>query len=172
MMNVTSAPSTITKIAAVKAKMNQYAWVIRRPFGVTGDSGSIPPLVAHAALAKTRAPSRSSMKTSRFLPTSGGILIGLRMPSRVQLPPHVTAPFEVYLNGVRQLPGRDFRHVGDTLVFDRELAEEGRLGFVRWASMLLGIAGTYRRNDTVDVVYQAVGRRQVATGLRFEPLGE
>jgi hypothetical protein len=36
--------------------------------------------------------------------------------------------------------------------------------------MLLGIAGTYRRNDTVDVVYQAGGRRQVATGLRFEPL--
>lgn len=92
------------------------------------------------------------------------------MPSRVQLPPHVAQPLEVYLNGVRQQPGTDFRQVGDALVFERELAEEGRLGLVRWASMLLGIAGTYRRNDTVDVVYRAGGRRQVATGLRFEPL--
>jgi hypothetical protein len=88
----------------------------------------------------------------------------------VQLPSYVTPPFEVYLNGVRQHPGTDFRQLGDVLVFDRELAEEGRLGFWRWTSMLLGIAGTYRRNDTVDVVYQAGGRRQVATGLRFEPL--
>jgi hypothetical protein len=31
--------------------------------------------------------------------------------------------------------------------------------------MLLGIAGTYRQNDSVDVVYQSGGRRQVATGL-------
>jgi len=31
--------------------------------------------------------------------------------------------------------------------------------------MLLGIAGTYRRNDAIDVVYEAAGRRLVATGL-------
>jgi hypothetical protein len=92
------------------------------------------------------------------------------MASRVQLPPYVTTPFEVYVNGVRQQPGSDFWQSGDTLVFERDLATEGRLGLVRWASMLLGIAGTYRRNDTVDVVYQSGGRRQVATGLRFEPV--
>jgi hypothetical protein len=89
--------------------------------------------------------------------------------SRVQLPGYVSAPFEVYVNGIRQQPGRDFRQEGNTLVFDRELASEGRLGFWRWASMLLGIAGTYRKNDVVDVVYRAGGRRQVATGLPFEP---
>ena len=34
--------------------------------------------------------------------------------------------------------------------------------------MLLGIAGSYGRNDTVDVIYEAVGgRRAVATGLPF-----
>lgn len=88
--------------------------------------------------------------------------------SRVQLPGYVGAPFEVYLNGVRQQPGADFRQEGSALVFERELASEGRLGFWRWASMLLGVAGTYRRNDTVDVVYQAGGKRQVASGLPFE----
>jgi hypothetical protein len=88
--------------------------------------------------------------------------------SRVELPPQVAEPFEVFLNGVPQRRGVDFEQAGRTLLFGRELATEGRLGFWRWASMLLGIAGTYRKNDTVDVVYAVGGRREVATGLRFE----
>jgi hypothetical protein len=85
--------------------------------------------------------------------------------SRVVLPPHVGKPFEVYLNGVLQRAGVDYRIEGDVLVFERALEREGRLGFWRWLSMLLGIAGSYGRNDTVDVVYEAGGRRAVATGL-------
>ena len=38
--------------------------------------------------------------------------------------------------------------------------QEGRLGFWRWASMWLGIAGTYRKHETVDVVYERDGRRR------------
>ncbi len=72
---------------------------------------------------------------------------------------------DVFVNGVPQAEGRDFRREGDALIFDRPLAEEGRLGMVRWLSMLLGIAGTYRQNDSVDVVYEQSGRRVVATGL-------
>ncbi len=90
--------------------------------------------------------------------------------SRVELPPAVKGPFEVYVNGVRQQPGVDFEQLGRTLVFARELASEGRLGFWRWASMFLGIAGTYRRNDTVDVVYREGERQAVVTGLPFERL--
>jgi hypothetical protein len=90
--------------------------------------------------------------------------------SRVELPASVTEPFEVYLNGVPQRRGADYELIGRSLVFDRELQTEGKLGFWRWASMWLGIAGTYRQNDTVDVVYETGGRRQVETGLRFEPL--
>jgi hypothetical protein len=85
--------------------------------------------------------------------------------TRVSLPADVSGPFEVYLNGVRQHLGRDFRVEGDTLVFARPLAREGRLGAWRWLSMLLGIAGTYRKHDSVDVVYERGGRRAVATGL-------
>ena len=88
----------------------------------------------------------------------------------VDLPPGVGGPIEVYLNGVRQQEGRDFRRDGRTLLFGRPLAKEGRLGFWRWASMLLGVAGTYRRNDSVDVVYERGGRREVATGLPLRPL--
>jgi hypothetical protein len=69
----------------------------------------------------------------------------------------------VYVNGVRQQPGHDFDRVGHELIFRRALAQEGRLGPIRWLSMLLGIAGTYRKHETVDVVYDVGGRRTVAT---------
>ena len=93
----------------------------------------------------------------------------LERVSRVTLPPHVTAPFEVFVNGVPQREGSDFRIEDRTLVFARSLEREGRLGFWRWLSMFLGIAGTYRQNDTVDVVYDAGGRRAVESGLPIEP---
>ena len=88
--------------------------------------------------------------------------------SRVSLPADVPATFEVYVNGVPQEAGRDYAVEGRTLVFSRSLAQEGRLGTLRWASMFLGVAGTYRKHDTVDVIYERDGRRVVATGLRPE----
>jgi len=69
----------------------------------------------------------------------------------------------VYVNGVLQEPGRDFDRVGDALIFRRTLAQEGRLGPIRWLSMLFGVAGTYRKHDNVDVAYELDGRRQVST---------
>jgi hypothetical protein len=89
--------------------------------------------------------------------------------TRVELPPGVEEPFEVYVNGIRQQRGRDYERRGDTLVFPTRLAREGRLGFWRWLSLFLGVAGTYRQNDSVDVVYERDGRRIVATGLRLVP---
>jgi hypothetical protein len=83
--------------------------------------------------------------------------------SRVELPGGVGDDYEVYVNGVRQEVGRDFDRLGDELVFRRTLAREGRLGPIRWLSMLLGIAGTYRRHESVDVVYDVGGRRTVAS---------
>ena len=83
--------------------------------------------------------------------------------SRIDLPPGVGDDYEVYVNGVRQESGRDFDRIGEELVFRRTLAREGRLGPLRWLSMLLGVAGTYRKHETVDVVYDAGGRRTVAT---------
>jgi len=90
--------------------------------------------------------------------------------ARITVPAEVAEPFEVYLNGVRQQAGRDFRVEGNSLIFERPLAREGRLGFWRWLSLFLGVAGTYRQNDSVDIVYQAGGRRAVASALPFEPL--
>jgi len=89
--------------------------------------------------------------------------------TRIELPDHVPPSFDVYVSGIRQEPGRDFEVEGRSLVFPRQLAQEGKLGFWRWASMWLGIAGTYRKHETVDLVYDANGRREVETGLRPQP---
>ena len=83
--------------------------------------------------------------------------------SQVELPAHVEGSFDVYLNGVPQRRGADYEQLGRTLVFRAELAREGKLGFWRWLSLFLGVAGTYRKNDTVDVVYTLNGRRTVVT---------
>jgi len=85
--------------------------------------------------------------------------------TRVDLPPEVPDAFEVFVNGVRQARGVDYEVVGRSLVFPRTVAQEGRLGFWRWLSMWLGIAGTYRAHESVDVVYESEGRRGVVTGL-------
>jgi hypothetical protein len=86
----------------------------------------------------------------------------------VRLPPGVSAPFEVYVNGVLQREGEDFEHRAGVLLFDRPLAKEGRLGFWRWFLGAWGI-GTYRQNDSIDVAYQVAGRPYVAHGLDIEP---
>ena len=51
--------------------------------------------------------------------------------------------------------------IGRTLLFPRPIAQEGRLGFWRWTSMWLGIAGTYRKHETVSIVYTLNGRNAV-----------
>ena len=89
--------------------------------------------------------------------------------SRVRLPNGVPAEFEVYVNGVPQQRGKDYRLEGRVLVFDRELKKEGRLGLWRWFLGAWGI-GTYRQNDSIDVRYEAGGRPQVLEGLDPEPV--
>ena len=88
---------------------------------------------------------------------------------RVTLPPAVRRPFTVYVNGVRQEEGTDYRVAARTLVFDRPLVKEGRLGFWRWFLGAWGI-GTYRRDDQVDVAWEGGdGLPRVAHALDIIP---
>jgi hypothetical protein len=93
----------------------------------------------------------------------------VRRRTLVRLPADVTRPFEVFVNGVPQAEGDDYEVMGGVLLFDRELRTEGRLGLWRWAAIIVGVAGTYRQNDSVDVAYTVNGRRVVATRLPLEP---
>ena len=88
--------------------------------------------------------------------------------TRVRLPRGVREPYTVFLNGVPQELGRDFRVEDRVLVFPTDLRKEGRLGFWRWFWGAWGI-GTYRRNDQVDVAWEAAGQPRVAHALDFEP---
>lgn len=91
-----------------------------------------------------------------------------RRRTRVRIPPDVQRPFDVYVNGVPQVEGVDYLVRAGALEFGEELQSEGKVGAARWTSMLLGISGTYRKNDSVDIVYTVNGRRQVAAKLPFE----
>jgi hypothetical protein len=85
--------------------------------------------------------------------------------TRIDLPDDVQPPYSVFVNGVRQRPGYHYEQLGRALYFTRELKQEGRLGFWRWTSIFLGIAGTYRADDWVDIVYELNGEKAVKTRL-------
>jgi hypothetical protein len=90
-------------------------------------------------------------------------------PSRtaVDLPDHVDGEFQVYVNGILQQPGADYRTDGRTILFPRVLEPEVEMTKLQQLRALLGIAGTYRKHDSVDVAYRHGGRNLVATGLPF-----
>jgi hypothetical protein len=83
----------------------------------------------------------------------------------VPLPPHVREPFEVYLNGVHQAAGEDYRVQRGALVFDRVLRKDRVSGW-RWFLGAWGV-GTYRQDDSVDVRWSVDGRPRIAEGLEI-----
>jgi hypothetical protein len=83
--------------------------------------------------------------------------------SAVQIPRGAEPPFRVFVNGVEQKPGVDYEVEGQRVVLNKHLEKEGKLGFWRWLSMALSIAG-------FDLHYNLHGKRQVAVGLDIELL--
>ncbi len=86
----------------------------------------------------------------------------------VPLPRGAEPPFRVFVNGVPQQEGEDYRIEGRTLAFARPLVKE-RLGFWRWTAIFFALFGTYGQNDSVDVQYRRGGQQQLATGLEIVP---
>ena len=85
----------------------------------------------------------------------------------MRLPPQVQPPFEVFISGVPQREGTDYRLDERMLVFERALRKDKVSGW-RWFLGAWGV-GTYRQNDSVDVRYTLGGRPMVAEGLEIEP---
>jgi hypothetical protein len=90
----------------------------------------------------------------------------------VPLPRGAEPPYRVFVNGVPQTQGQDYTIQGHALVFRRHLEKEGKLGIGRWTAIFLGLFGTYRKNDSVDVQYEFGGRTQLATYLDIIQPGE
>ena len=87
----------------------------------------------------------------------------------VPLPRGAEPPFQVFVNGVPQTESEDYTVERGALVFRRHLEKEGKLGLGRWTAMFLGLFGTYRKNDSVDVQYLVNGEPRVATYLDIIP---
>ncbi|MFY9264593.1 MAG: hypothetical protein WAO61_04105 [Solirubrobacterales bacterium] len=92
--------------------------------------------------------------------------------SRVRLPEGVQPPYGVYVNGIEQADGVDYRVEGRYLLFRAGLKREAPLGFWRWLTMFIGIMGTYRRNDGVDVTFRRDDKMLIKTALPIETLVE
>ncbi len=86
---------------------------------------------------------------------------------RVTLPVGIRSPFEVYVNGVRQELGSDYRVAEGDLLFERELVRQ-KLSLWAWFLGFWGI-GTYKRNDEIDVRYEVDGRPMVAHPVKITP---
>jgi hypothetical protein len=90
----------------------------------------------------------------------------------VPLPKGAEPPYRVFVNGVPQAEGTDYAVRGHALAFRKHLQKEGRLGLFRWTAIFLGLFGTYRKNDSVDVQYTQNGQERIAVYLDIIQPGE
>ena len=86
---------------------------------------------------------------------------------RVRLPAGAEPPFAVYVNGVEQSEGADYAVRAGELVFTRELVKE-KVGTGRWLAMYLGLFGTYRKNETVDLQFRRGAKTELVSDLPVE----
>jgi hypothetical protein len=94
---------------------------------------------------------------------------GVEVGRRVRLPRGAEQPYVVFVNGVRQAEGSDYRAEGREIVFSRPIVKEGKVSGVRWLAMLLGLFGTYRKHEVVDVEYRRAGHVTLAHDLEVIP---
>jgi hypothetical protein len=87
---------------------------------------------------------------------------------RVRLPRGARPPVVVYVNGVQQVEGEDYVVRAGEVVFSRPIVKE-RVGGMRWLAMLLGLFGTYRKHETVDVEYRLGGQVKLAADVEIRP---
>jgi hypothetical protein len=87
---------------------------------------------------------------------------------RLKLPRSAEAPYAVFVNGVEQREGLDYDVRAGEIVFRREIVKE-KVGTGRWLAMYLGLFGTYRKNETVDLQFMRDGRVELASDLKVRP---
>jgi hypothetical protein len=84
---------------------------------------------------------------------------------RARLPAGAQPPFVVYINGVVQKEGADYEVRAGEIVFNRQILKEDKVGLGRWIAMYMGIFGTYRTNETVDIEYRRRDEIQLASDV-------
>lgn len=98
--------------------------------------------------------------------------------SKVDFPddsdPDAAQSIEVYLNGIKQAAGEDYELDSSTreVFFFKPIRKEKKLGWWRWMWLFIGVAGSYKQNDSVDIVCAVDGVRTHHVNLPITVLVE
>ena len=87
---------------------------------------------------------------------------------RVKIPAGAQPPFTVFINGVEQSQGEDYSVEGGEVVFTRPIVKE-KMGTGRWLAMYLGLFGTYRKDEKVDLQFSRAGKVELIPDLPIVP---
>jgi hypothetical protein len=83
---------------------------------------------------------------------------------RAQLPRGASEPIRVHINGVEQPRGDVWDVREGHIVFTRPIVKE-RVSTGRWLAMYLGLFGSYKKNEQVDVEYTLDGQTKLAADI-------
>lgn len=89
---------------------------------------------------------------------------------RVKLPAGAAPPYTVFINGIEQSPD-SYRIEGGEIHFGRPIVKE-KMGTSRWLAMYLGLWGTYRKNETIDLQFTRNGKVELRPDLPVVPYAE
>jgi hypothetical protein len=89
---------------------------------------------------------------------------------RVKLPAGAEPPFAVFINGIEQ-SADSYRVEGGEVRFNRPIVKE-KVGTGRWLAMYLGLFGTYRKNETIDLQFTRNGKVELRSDLAVVPYAE
>ena len=85
---------------------------------------------------------------------------------RAKLPRGAGEPIRVHINGVEQPRGEVWDVRGEVIVFARPIVKES-VSTGRWLAMYLGLFGSYKKNEQVDVEYTLDGQTKLAADIEI-----
>ena len=89
----------------------------------------------------------------------------------MRIPNGAEEPLTVFINGVEQREGVDYEIEGSEVRFVKPIVKE-EIGTGRWLAMYLGLFGTYRKDEKVDLQYSLLGKTELRSDVPVIPYGE
>ena len=87
---------------------------------------------------------------------------------RVPMPAGAEPPYTVFINGIEQKEGEDFNIEDRELHFTRPIVKE-KMDTGRWLAMYLGLFGTYRKDEKIDLQFHRDGKVELVPDLPITP---
>src|ERR1700749_4216191 len=87
---------------------------------------------------------------------------------RIKIPAGAERPYTVFINGVEQKYNDDINVAEGELRLNRPIVKE-KSHTGRWLAMYLGLFGTYRKDEKVDLQFHLDGKVEVVPDLPIVP---